>query len=297
MTESPLDSTATASVVCHHHDQLGEGPVWDTRRQVLSWVDIGAGLLHEWQPGSAAERVRSIGGEVSAAVPRAGGGFVVAVGHELSLLSDEGGLEPIAAVEADHSDNRLNDCRCDPSGRLWIGTMSKSRVPGTAGLYRLDPDRELEPVLTGTTLSNGLGWNDSGELMYFIDSTTQRIDVFDFDAAHGTIGGRRPFVEIDPSKGLPDGLCVDREGGVWVALFGGGAVHRYAEDGSLDAVVDLPVSNPTCPIFGGPELETLYVTSARHLLSDRALATQPLAGALFELKPGVRGLPSTPFAG
>jgi sugar lactone lactonase YvrE len=133
--------------------------------------------------------------------------------------------------------------------------------------------------------------------MYFIDSVTQRVHAFEFDLAAGTLGRRRPLAVIDPADGLPDGLCVDAEGGVWVALFGGGAVRRYSPAGELEAVVEFPVTNTTCPAFGGPGLETLYVTSTRHLLSREALAIQPLAGSLFQLEPGVRGLAGTPFAG
>jgi sugar lactone lactonase YvrE len=152
-------------------------------------------------------------------------------------------------------------------------------------------------VISNTTISNGLGWSPAGDRMYFIDSTTHRIDVFDYDAESGRIAGRRAFAEIDPSDGLPDGMTVDSEGGVWVCLFGGGAVRRYGEDGALEDHVELPVTNPTSPVFGGPDLRTLYVTSARHRLSEKQLAAEPLAGAVFALRPGVVGLPGNRFAG
>ncbi|MBS1881404.1 MAG: SMP-30/gluconolactonase/LRE family protein [Actinobacteria bacterium] len=284
-------------VVRNHRDHLGEGPAWDARTGTLSWVDISGGRLHEWRPGDDRERTTEVGGELSAAVPRRDGGWVLARGHDLLLADAAGATETMATVETDRSDNRLNDCRCDPAGRLWAGTMSKSRRPRTAGLYRLDPDRRLTTVLDDTTLSNGLGWSPDGERMYFADSTTQRIDAFDYDLGRGTISGRRELVAIDPTAGLPDGLCVDSEGGVWVALFGGGAVRRYSPDGDLDAVVEFPVTNTTCPAFGGEDMGTLYVTTTRHLLSEPELEAQPLAGALFACRPEVTGISANPFAG
>jgi sugar lactone lactonase YvrE len=280
-------------------DQLGEGPHWDHVAGELLRVDIARGLVHGWDPASGERWTLVLEGEVSAVVPRASGdGHLLAVGHALVLRDAAGELRTLAAAEEGLAENRFNDCRCDPQGRLWAGTMSKARTPGAAALYRLAPGGGLERVLDATTISNGIGWSPGGELMYFIDSTTQRIDAFDFDAASGAIAERRTLVEIDPADGLPDGLTVDAQGGIWVCLFGGGAVRRYAPDGTLDAVVELPVTNPTCPTFGGPALDTLYVTSARHRLTDEQLAAEPLAGALLALEdPGVRGLPANRFDG
>lgn len=278
-------------------DQLGEGPHWDHVAGELLRVDIARGLVHGWDPAGGASWTLAFEGEVSAVVPRAGGGHLLAIGHDVVLRDPDGALRTLARVAPALADTRLNDCRCDPQGRLWAGTMSKTRTPGRGALHRIEPDGTLARVLAGTTISNGLGWSPDGETMYFVDSTTQRIDAFDFDAAAGALDGRRTLVEIDPADGLPDGLAVDAEGCLWVCLFGGGALRRYAPDGSLEAVVDLPVTNPTCPAFGGAQLDTLYVTSARHRLSDAQLAAEPLAGALLALEPGVRGLPANRFAG
>jgi sugar lactone lactonase YvrE len=278
-------------------DHLGEGPVWAAATGELWWVDITAGTVHRWNPRSGSESRLELDGEVSAVVPRVGGGLVLAVGHDLVAEDADGARRLLARVEADLGDNRFNDCRCDPRGRLWAGTMSKTRRRGAAALYRLTPEGALTRELAATTVSNGLGWSPDAEQMYFIDSPTQRVDVFDFDAAAGVMGDRRTLVEIDPAAGLPDGMAVDAEGGIWVALFGGGAVRRYTPDGRLDAHIELPVSNPTCPAFGGPDLDTLYITSAQHRLSPAERVRQPLAGALFALRPGVRGLPATEFAG
>jgi sugar lactone lactonase YvrE len=288
---TPADSVRVALA---SRDQLGEGPVWDERRGELLRVDIARGRVHGWRPSDGSSWSRQIGGEVSAAIPRAiGDGLVLAMGRRLVL--DDG--QVLAEVEPERPANRLNDCKCDPQGRLWAGTMAGDRARGAAALYRLVPGGEIEQVIPDTTISNGLGWSGSGDRMYFVDSATQRIDVLDFDAGTGEVDDRRPFASVEPADGLPDGLATDAEGGVWVCLFGGGAVRRYDEEGGLDAVIPLPVTNPTSAVFGGPDLRTMYVTSARHGLSSAQLAAEPLAGAVLALEPGVSGLPGSRFAG
>jgi sugar lactone lactonase YvrE len=283
----------SAQIALDAGDELGEGPFWDDLRGELLRVDISRGLVHGWNPSTGAAWRRECDGEVGAALPRAGAeGLVLAVGRRI-VVDDQ----VLAHVEDDRPGNRFNDCKCDPAGRLWAGTMSGEDAPGEASLYRLAPGAEIERVISGTTISNGLGWSPAGDRMYFIDSTTHRVDVFDYDAGSGEISGRRAFAEMEPSDGLPDGMTVDSEGGVWVCLFGGGALRRYGVDGALEAHLELPVTNPTSPVFGGPDLRTLYVTSARHNLSEEQLAGEPLAGAVLALEPGVAGLPGNRFAG
>jgi sugar lactone lactonase YvrE len=278
-------------------DQLGEGPYWDHRTGQLLRVDILRGLIHAWSPVTGASQTDRLDAEVSAVVPRLDRpGHIVAAGHRV-LLRDGGAEQTLAVVERDRPDNRFNDCKCDPQGRLWAGTMSKQRTAGTAGLYRLAPGAEIELVIADTTLSNGLAWSPAGDRMYFIDSTTQRIDAFDFDGETGTVANRRRIAAIDPADGLPDGMTVDAEGGIWVCLFGGAAIRRYRPDGALDAAIALPTTNPTSPTFGGTDLSTLYITTARHGLTPEQLATESVAGAVLALDPGVRGLPGNRFAG
>jgi sugar lactone lactonase YvrE len=285
---------ASVEVALAAGDQLGEGPVWDERTGELLRVDITPGRVHGWNPSTGEGWTRQYEDEVGAVIPRAEArGWVLAAGHRI-LVDDGDRTTELATVEQEVPDNRFNDCRCDPAGRLWAGTMSKVRSTGAAALYRLD-GVELEPVITGTTVSNGISW--TGELMYFIDSPTQRIDVLDYDPGSGQVANRRPFAEIDPADGLPDGLTLDSEGGVWVCLFGGGALRRYSPTGALEEVIPVPVTNPTCPAFGGDRLETLYVTSARHRLSEAQLSAEPLAGALLAVDPGVTGLPGNRFRG
>ena len=293
----PLRASTPPAVALYAQDALGEGPSWDPAAGRLLRVDIAQGLVHCWGPESGATSTLRVGGEVSAAVRRTVGGLILAIGHQLVALDRDGRRTVLATVEPHDEDTRFNDCRCDPQGRLWAGTMSKTRTPDRAALYRLEAGREIEAVVAPTTLSNGIGWSPDGDRMYFIDSTTFRVDVFGFDGATGSIGDRRPFAHVAPADGLPDGLAVDAEGGVWVCLFGGAAIRRYDAGGGLDAELALPATNPTCPAFGGPDLRTLYVTTARHRLSDAQLAAEPAAGSILALRPGVAGLPAQPFAG
>jgi sugar lactone lactonase YvrE len=267
--------------------------VWLDETGELLRVDLTAGLVHRWSPATAAVATIEAGDCVSAAIPRRGGGLVVARRHDVELW-DAGRRRVRARLEPRLDHNRCNDAACDAAGRLWVGTMSLRRERGVAALYRIRPGEPPEPVITGTTISNGLGWSPAGDRMYFVDSTTQRVDVLDFDSATGDVRRRRPLLEIDPRDGLPDGLAVDEDGALWLCLFGGGQVRRYAPDGRLLATVTLPVSNPTSAAFG--DGTTLYVTSARHRLDPARLAAEPLAGAVFALDAGVRGVATGRFA-
>jgi len=201
----------------------------------------------------------------------------------------------LAAVDEPADLNRFNDALCDARGRLWAGTMSMTRAPGAAALYRLEPGGRMEVAVGGATISNGLDFNLDATRLYYVDSTTQRIDAIDFDLDRGRLGRRRAFARIDPADGLPDGLCVDADGGVWIALFGGGALRRYRPDGTLEAHLPLPVRFPTSLAFGGPGLRDLYVTSSRHLLSATEREAEPLAGSLLRLRPGVAGRAAQAF--
>jgi sugar lactone lactonase YvrE len=258
-------------------DHLGEGPSWHPVTGELSWVDINRGLLRRWRPEDDTPDTLELGAPVSFAIPREGGGWVIGRRDQIALIEPDGRESSLIQISDPPPDTRFNDAKCDAAGRLWAGTMSTVRTPGDGRLYRVDPAGETVEVISSTTISNGLGWSPDNTLFYFIDSTTQKIDVFDFDVTTGRIANRRRWVEIDPGDGLPDGLTVDEEGGVWLCLFGGGCVRRYDAGGRLDAVARLPVSNPTSPVFGGPNLDRLYVTSAQHRLTPEQLAQEPLA--------------------
>lgn len=282
--------------VAGHRNRLGEGPTWCGDR--LLHVDILGGKVHALNPVTRERWSLPVdGGEVSAAVPRADGGIVIAIEHELISFDRDGNRETLAIVEDHLPTNRFNDCRCDRAGRLWAGTMSRERVPGTAALYCLEAGGPIRRVIAETTLSNGIGWSPDWDRMYFIDSTTQRIDVLEFDVATGGVADRRTLANVEERDGMPDGLAVDADGGVWVCLFRGGSVRRYEPDGSLSDVISLPVTDPTCPAFGGPDLRTLYITTARHRLSPKEQKREPLAGMVLSFDAGVAGMPTPRFAG
>jgi len=282
-------------VAVHAGAELGEGPRWDKSTGTLLWVDIPGRTVHRYDPATGRDAAQSVPGVVSLALPRRRGGAVIGLPDGLHLLDGDDPL--IAPIESDRTDTRTNDGACDAAGRLWVGTMALDERSPVAALYRVDPHLGVTTVLTGTTISNGLGWSPSGRDFFFIDSPTRRVDVFDFDPDTGALEGRRRFAAVEVEGAVPDGLAVDAEGGVWVALHGGWGLHCYSPDGELAAVVDLPVARITSCCFGGPELRDLYVTTRREGLSTSELAAQPLAGALLRLDVGVAGLPTHAFAG
>jgi sugar lactone lactonase YvrE len=254
--------------------------------------------VHVYDPRSGRDRAIDVGQPVGAAVLREGGGLALALRDGFGLLdADLGDLRMVAAVEADVPTNRMNDGKCDAAGRFWAGTMAFEVAPGVGSVYRLDPDYRVERVLGNITLSNGLDWSADNRQLYYVDSTTQGVDTFEFDLEHGTLGQRRRLISIPADVGLPDGMTVDAEGGIWVALHGAGVVHRYLSDGRLDRVIRVPAKMVTCPAFGGPDLGDLYITSMTYGMQPHQLRDEPLAGAIFRCRPGVQGRPPHRFAG
>lgn len=277
-------------------DRLGEGPHWDRARGQLVRVDLYDGLVHRLDLDTLRQTTLALGGAVGFAVPRVTGGFVVGAHHRIELVDARGEQTVLATLPGELPTSRINDGKCDAAGRLWTGTLSRIRQRGACALFRVEPDGAVTRMLDGITMSNGLGWSPDGDRLYYVDSTTRQVDEIEFDPAAGTLGRRRCLAAINPHDGMPDGLTVDAEGGVWVALYGGGVIHRYAPDGTLGAVLRLPVQTCTSLAFGGDELDVLFITTGRHRLSDRQLADQPLAGRLFRADVGVAGLPPAEFA-
>jgi sugar lactone lactonase YvrE len=269
---------------------LAEGPIWDARSRSLLWVDI---LRHEIHRFDGADRVEArLPDPVGAVAVRAAGGLVAATGMRVALL-DGAATEWIATVDRG---DRMNEAKCDPAGRLWAGTLTNEQRRGASGLYRLDGGT-IEPVLEDVTLSNGIGWSPDGRTMYYVDTPTETVDAFDFDPATGAVSGRRRFVDLHDVPGRPDGLTVDADGAVWVAMARGWAVRRFLADGTPDRVLDVPAYKVTSCTFGGDDLGDLYVTTACFGLDERELAAQPHAGAVFRCRPGVTGLPAAEYAG
>ncbi|HLU74839.1 MAG TPA: SMP-30/gluconolactonase/LRE family protein [Nonomuraea sp.] len=268
--------------VAHH----GEGPVWHRRWGGLRWVDMLAGDVLALDERGEVRR-RHVGAVAAVVRPRRSGGFLVAAERELMLADDDDLDAPLRSLGEAWQDPsvRMNDGGCDPDGRFYIGTMAYDATPGKGTFYVADADGKLTVVLPDVTISNGFDFSPEGDRAYYIDTPTGRVDVFDYDGERG-LTGRRPFVTVD--RGSPDGLTVDAEGGVWVALWDGGAVHRYTSDGALDTVVELPVRKVTSVAFGGPDLDRLFITTSA---VDTDRKEQPQAGALFAAEPGVRGRP------
>jgi sugar lactone lactonase YvrE len=296
MAVADVRTAAVAEPVGDARAALGEGPYWVPEDDCLLWVDISGGKLHRTYFPSG-ETVTMDLDAVSAAFPAVGGGILTAGGSRLALhLPAERGerwtMRVIAEVPA-REGIRFNDAGVDPAGRVWVGSMHTNESEPLGALYRLDAGSVLTTVVKGVTVSNGLGWSPDGVRMYYADSPMRRIDVFDYDPATGEAFQRRVFADLSAFDGVPDGLTVDADGCVWVAIWGGGVLRRFAPDGTQDAVIEVPVSQPTSCAFGGPGMTDLYVTTASIGLTEAELNEQPLAGRLLRLRPGPVGLPST----
>jgi sugar lactone lactonase YvrE len=276
---------------------LGEGPVWDVATERLIWVDIVGRAVHFYDPRAGQDTSVGVEEMPGVAIPRRRGGLVLAIGHGFGFLQSDGRFEWIEQLPQGAVTARMNDGNCDSAGRFWAGTMGLAEEPQAGALYRLDPDLTVTRVLERVTESNGIDWSPDDRLMYYVDSMERRVDVFDFDLASGSVENRRPFAVIDEGEIVPDGLTVDADGYVWVALWGGSELRRFAPDGSLERVIALPTRQITSCAFGGAALEDLYVTSAREWLAPEILEREPDAGALFVCRPGVRGRPQRTFAG
>ena len=277
---------------------VGEGALWDSKRQVLYWVDIIGQKLFVYDPASNRNREIDTLQAVGTVVPRASGGLIVALHNGFASLDPDSGLmRPIADPERDIPANRFNDGKCDPAGRLWAGTMEFDGAPDRGALYCLDTDGTVTRKFGNVTISNGIVWSLDQRTMYYIDTGRNNVRAYDYDVATGAIGNERVTV-TNAGRGHFDGMTMDAEGMVWIAIFGGSAVRRYdPESGALLDSIDLPMSQITSCAFGGADLTDLYITSACLRLSESERSAEPLAGSLVKVVPGVQGLPAVPYAG
>jgi sugar lactone lactonase YvrE len=308
----------TADVAVQSQCYLAEGPVWDPAARLLRWVDINPGQVHAFDPAAGVHSRFAPAGQDGPAVPRddavpvgafgltGSGGFVFALVDGFALGPAEpdhtqdgaGAGYPLTRVEGfrvDSSVIRFNDGKPSPWGDFWAGTMPWKAGGPACALYRLAPDGRVTELLGGIGLSNGLDWSDDRQAFYYADSRSGGVDIFALDPETGELGARRRFVTVE--AGIPDGLTLDAEGCLWLAVFGTGEVRRYTPDGDLDAVIRLPVDQPTSMAFGGRDLSTLYITTAREALTPAQVATQPHAGDIFACDPGATGRPPNLFAG
>jgi sugar lactone lactonase YvrE len=282
-----LDAEVAVAAQC----ELAEGPVWDASRGLLWWVDILVGHVHTVDPVSGARTWFDAGDPVGAVGLTRSGGLVLALVDGFALADHDGQrLTRVPGFSIDRAAIRFNDGKPDPWGNFWAGTMAWDETgnpPG--GLYRLSPDGAVTELFADVGVSNGLDWTDDRRLFYYADSTSGRVDVFDTDPDTGALSGRRPFVTVPDADGAPDGLTLDAEGCVWLAVWDSGELRRLTPDGRLDTVVRLPARHVTSAAFGGPDLGTLYITSALEGLSPAERAEQPHAGDIFACTPGVTG--------
>jgi sugar lactone lactonase YvrE len=291
-------TTAEVTCVLDARAELGECPVWSVEEQLLYWVDIRGPALHRLDPDTGATATWPMPSRIGSFGLRESGGAVVALEDGFHLLDLETGRLRFVVGPEPVPGTRFNDGKVSPDGRFFAGTMDEKtlREP-IATLYRLDPDGSLHEVVHGLIVSNGLAWNADGTTMFHSDSKGQVVWTYDYDPATGTVGDRRVLARPTEEIGRPDGAAVDVEGYYWSSGISAGVLNRWAPDGSLDRSIPLPVSNPTCPCFGGPDLRTIYVTSLRHDLPADVLTAKPASGGIVALQVDVAGVPVSRFAG
>jgi sugar lactone lactonase YvrE len=301
----------TARLVIDAKDKIGEAPAWDHAEQRLLWSDMESGVVHEARAdgtGGWIETKRSrLGVPIAATIPRTRGGLVLAAGTDVLLLDQRGEVAKFARINVDAEKFRFNDAKCDAAGRLWAGTLSHDFEVGAASLYCIDPDGAITTALEGLTLANGLDWSPDGSVFYLVDSLTRCLDAFDFDLISGSLSNRRTVVMLPFGEGGPNGLAVDNEGAIWMAVTGSGSVHRYAADGRLLARVFIGTPGATSCAFGGADGGDLFITSLGRRMPDVAQTigitpammdnSGPEAGGLFLCRSGVFGRPAYSFAG
>ncbi len=294
-----IDLTATA---CGDlRGELLDGPGWDADRAELFCCDTSAGVLRRARivNGRPSEvGWHRLGATPGCVAPASAGGWLVAISDGFAHLGQDGTVRPLARPKARFPfATQMNDGGCDPQGRFWAGGSAGDQRAGGGSLYRMDLDGSVVCVLSGLSAAGGIGWSPDGATMYHIDALTGQVVAYDFDGRIGWPTGRRVLVEIDPAEGTPDGLAVDDDGCLWVALFGGWQVRRYDPTGALAGVVRLPAQQPTACAFGGPGRDTLYITTARQGLDERRRAEQPDAGRVFAVEAGVSGPARAPYRG
>lgn len=282
-------------------DILGEIPLWCDRARLLWWIDGKRPALQSYDPATGSHRAFRLPEHliVGSIALTAGGDFLLAANKEIYRYNPASGLPPLTLLDlSEHeSGNRLNDGRCDPAGRFWVGSMPvDARREATGSLYRVDglatPSRVLDKVM----LSNSLSWSPDGRTMYFAETILRVTYAFDFESETGSISNRRVLKEWNDRRGMPDGCAVDQDGCLWTAIIGAGQLVRLTPNGAVDKVIEMPVRYPTCPVFGGSDLATLFVTSHSQRYRPEDLARDPLAGSLFAVDVGGRGLPEHRFA-
>jgi len=286
-------------VVCKQICELGEGPVWDSSRQLICWLDIINGEIYEWSVDSKSLNTIPIYQMIGALAICSDGNYIVALKNGLGIVDRQDGKTTLRADPEKHlPNNRFNDGKCDPSGRFWAGTMSLSEAPGAGNLYMLDSNGTVTKKIGNITISNGLAWSLDCKTFYFIDTPTFRVSAHDYDMESGALSNRRTVIDIPQKEGAPDGMTIDNEGMLWIAHWDGWQITRWNPyTGKKLTAIAFPASRITSCTFGGRFYEDLYVTSAKVGLSNQELKEQPLAGSLFVIPDcGYKGLAAFQFS-
>ena len=278
--------------------RLGESPIWSSSEQALYWVDARAPRIYRLDPSTSAVTSCDVASTVGCIAFRASGGLVAATADGVFAIDFASGAATLlAAADGEPATNRFNDGRCDRRGRLWSGTMSDASRDPLGSLYRIDADCSIHKMRGDIVVPNSIAFSPDDRTMYFADTYRLQILAYSFSIDDGAISSPRLVADLTNGRGRPDGSAVDADGCLWNAAYAGGRITRYTPRGEIDRVIELPVTQPTCCCFGGPTLDTLYVTSATQRLTSEALAAEPLAGGLFAISVGVCGLPEAAFAG
>ena len=277
---------------------LGEGPVWDFKKQLLFWVDIEGYQLHQYNPSSGKNKNWSFDEMIGAAVPKENGELLLAMERGLASFNLETGeVTKHRVLENSDPKIRFNDGKVGPDGAFWVGTMDKGCAPNAGNFFRVASNFETSLEIPNTSISNGLAWTSDKRTFYYIDSATFEIRAFDFNPENGSISNGKSVVKIPEEYGSPDGMCIDEEDMLWVAHWGGNCVRRWnPKMGEVREKIEVPAPHVTSCCFGGKDLKTLYITTARSGLSARQLEEYPLSGGLFVCEPNIKGTPITYFA-
>lgn len=298
MGSNKLSPDIEAELVLDAKARLGEGALWQHKENKLYWIDIEGRFFHIYDPVSKKDKQFPTGERVGTVVPVENGGALLALQNGIHKIDTETGELALITNPLKAPEIRFNDGKCDPSGRFWIGTMRLDSQSEAATLYRMDKDQSVHQMLDSVTISNGIAWSADKKTMYYIDTPTSTVQVFDYNDEAGAISNRRVSIHIPEKDGHPDGMTIDSEGKLWIALWGGGAVARYDPlTGKIIQRIKVPAPHTTSCAFGGKNLETIYITTARIGLNSQDLKEFPSSGGLFAAKPGVRGVPANFYKG
>lgn len=276
---------------------LGEGAFWNHQTQELFWVDIEGKKFHMYDPGTGTNRSFPTPSRIGTVVPYNQDQAIIALEDGIySIHPRFGTIAEFAEIEKGIAINRFNDGKCDPNGNLWVGSMNLKEDQASGAVYKIAESGEVTMMIQGVTISNGIVWTKDASTMYYIDTPTGKIRAYDFDPATSTISNARTAVVVSPELGYPDGMAIDAEDKLWVGLWNGNAVARFDPlTGKLISKIEVPAHNVTSCAFGGPELDRLYITTARMDMTKAEMEKYPLAGSIFVANPGVKGVPSKFF--